>query len=54
VAFTLRLDRERHKRPKRLGARRGRCGQEMLLRALDAYLEACAPDCPCMRRDAAG
>jgi hypothetical protein len=27
-----------------------RSGQEMLLRALDAYLEACATDRPCMRR----
>jgi len=49
VAFTVRLDRERHLRLKILAARRGRSGQEMLLRALDAYLEACAIDCPCMR-----
>jgi hypothetical protein len=49
VAFTLRLDRERHVRLKVLAARRGRSGQEMLLRALDAYLEACAADCPCLR-----
>jgi hypothetical protein len=49
VAFTLRLDRERHLRLKVLAARRGRSGQEMLLRALDAYLEACAEDCPCLR-----
>jgi len=48
VAFTVRLDRERHLRLKILAARRGRSGQEMLLRALDAYLEACAIDCPCM------
>lgn len=49
VAFTVRLDRERHLRLKILAARRGRSGQEMLLRALDAYLEACAMDCPCLR-----
>jgi hypothetical protein len=49
VAFTLRLDRERHLRLKLLAARRGRSGQEMLLRALDAYLEACGIDCPCLR-----
>ena len=49
VAFTLRLDRERHLRLKILAARRGRSRQEMLLRALDAYLEACAIDCPCLR-----
>jgi hypothetical protein len=49
VAFTLRLDQERHVRLKILAARRGRSGQEMLLRALDAYLEACAADCPGLR-----
>jgi hypothetical protein len=49
VAFTLRLDHERHLRLKILAARRGRSGQEMVLRALDAYLEACAADCPCLR-----
>ena len=38
-------------RLKILAARRGRSCQEMLLRALDAYLEACATDCPCLRRD---
>jgi hypothetical protein len=51
VAFTVRLDRERHSRLKILATRRGRSCQEMLLKALDAYLEACAPDCPCLRRD---
>jgi hypothetical protein len=51
VAFTLRLDRERHARLKLLAARRGRSCQEMLLRALDAYLEACAMDRRCLRRD---
>jgi hypothetical protein len=49
VAFTLRLDPERHARLRILAARRGRSGQEMLLKALDAYLEACAADCPCLR-----
>jgi len=48
VAFTLRLDPERHARLRILAARRGRSGQEMLLKALDAYLEACAADCPCL------
>jgi hypothetical protein len=51
VAFTLRLDRDRHARLRILAARRGRSGQEMLIKALDAYLEACAIDCPCLRRD---
>jgi hypothetical protein len=49
VAFTLRLDRDRHARLRILAARRGRSGQEMLIKALDAYLEACATDCPCLR-----
>lgn len=50
VAFTLRLDRDRHARLRILAAKRGRSGQEMLVKALDAYLEACATDCPCLRR----
>ncbi|HYZ25425.1 MAG TPA: hypothetical protein VE597_00820, partial [Geminicoccaceae bacterium] len=49
VAFTLRLDPERHARLRILAARGGCSGQEMLLKALDAYLEACAADCPCLR-----
>lgn len=49
VAFTVRLDRQRHTRLKILAARRGRSGQEILIKALDAYLEACATDCACLR-----
>jgi hypothetical protein len=49
VAFTVRLDRERYTRLKILAARRARSGQEVLLKALDAYLEACALDCDCLR-----
>jgi hypothetical protein len=49
VALTLRLDRARYTRLKILAARRARSGQELLLRALDAYLEACAVDCACLR-----
>ena len=49
VAFTVRLDRERHLRLKILAARRGSSGQEILMQALDAYLEACATDCACLR-----
>lgn len=49
VAFTVRLDRDRYTRLKILAARRGRSGQEILIRALDAYLEACASDCACLR-----
>jgi hypothetical protein len=51
VALTLRLDRARYTRLKILAARRARSGQEVLLTALDAYLEACATDCACLRRD---
>jgi hypothetical protein len=49
VALTLRLDRARYIRLKILAARRARSGQEVLLKALDAYLEACATDCACLR-----
>jgi hypothetical protein len=50
VALTLRLDRARYTRLKILAARRARSGQELLLTALDAYIEACAADCACLRR----
>ena len=52
VALTLWLDRARYTRLRILAARRARSGQEVLLNALDAYLEACGPDCACLRRDA--
>jgi hypothetical protein len=42
VTVTVRLDRERHACLKLLAARRGRSAQEILIKALDAYLEACA------------
>jgi hypothetical protein len=45
VAFTIRLDRKRYTRLKSLAARRGRFRQEILIKALDAYLDACAADC---------
>jgi len=51
VALTLRLDRSRYTRLKILAARRARSGHEVLLNALDAYLEACATDCACLRRE---
>jgi hypothetical protein len=54
VALTLRLDRARYIRLKILAARRARSGQELLLRALDAYLEACAVDCACLRSTGRG
>jgi hypothetical protein len=50
--LTLRLDRARYTRLKILAARRSRSGQELLLRALDAYLDACAVDCACLRSNA--
>jgi hypothetical protein len=49
VALTLRLDRERHLRLKIFAARRNRSSQDVLVRALDAYLEACGADCACLR-----
>jgi hypothetical protein len=49
VALTLRLDRERHRRLKVFCARGQRTTQEVLLEALDAYLEACGADCACIR-----
>ena len=49
MAFTVRLDRTRYTRLKILAARRARSGQEVILRALDAYLDACAADCACLR-----
>jgi hypothetical protein len=52
VALTLRLDRARYTRLRILAARRARSGQEVLLNALDAYFEACATDCTCLRREA--
>ena len=51
VALTLRLDRARYTRLKILAARCSRSGHEVLLTALDAYLDACAADCACLRRD---
>jgi hypothetical protein len=51
VALTLRLDRARYTRLRILAARRARSGQEVLLNALDAYLEACATECTCLRRE---
>ena len=49
VALTLRLDRDRHRRLRIFAARRERTSQEVIVRALDAYLEACGADCACLR-----
>jgi hypothetical protein len=50
IALTLRLDRARYTRLRILAARRCHSGHDVLLNALDAYLEACATDCACLRR----
>jgi hypothetical protein len=50
VAFTVRLDRKRYTRLKSVTARRGRSGQEILIEALDAYLEAGAAEVSLSRR----
>jgi len=44
VALTLRLDRERYMRLKVLATLRACAAQEILISALDAYLEGCATD----------
>jgi hypothetical protein len=57
IALTLRLDRARHRRLKRLCARGQRTIQELLVLALDAYLEAWGSDGACVRgkpKDSAG
>jgi hypothetical protein len=52
VALTLRLDREAHRRLRIFAARRGWTGQEVIRKALDAYLAACSVDCACLRDEA--
>jgi hypothetical protein len=49
VALTVRLDRERHRRLRIFGARHECSSQEAIVRALDAYLEACGDRCACLR-----
>ena len=48
---TLRLDPVRHYRLKLFAARQRTEVQEVLVRALDAFLEARAGDCPCLRSE---
>jgi hypothetical protein len=50
-ATTLRLDPVRHYRLKLFAARQQVEVQEVLVRALDAFLEARAGDCPCLRSE---
>lgn len=49
VALTVRLDRERHRRLRIFGARHDCSSQEVIVRALDAYLETCGDRCACLR-----
>ena len=49
VALTLRLDRDRHRRLKVFCARSQQTTQEVMIKALDAYLEAGGGDCACLR-----
>jgi hypothetical protein len=49
VALTLRLDRERHRRLRIFSARHDCSGQDVIVRALDAYLEGCSDHCACLR-----
>jgi ParG len=48
IAMTVRLDRERHIRLKVFAALHGRSCQDVLIQALDAWLEACGADCACL------
>ena len=49
VALTLRLDRERHRRLRIVGARHECSSQAVIVRALDAYLATCGDRCACLR-----
>ncbi len=49
VALTVRLDPARHTRLKIFCARRRRTGQDVMIKALDAYLQAFGPDCACVQ-----
>lgn len=51
VALTVRLDPVRHMRLKIFAARRRCTSQEVMIKALDAYLRANGPDCACMRNE---
>jgi len=53
VALTVRLDRERHRRLRIFGARHECSGQEVIVRALDAYFETCGDRCACLRGETA-
>jgi hypothetical protein len=49
IALTLRLDRERHRRLRIFCARHDCSSQEVIVRALEAYLDTCGEDCACLR-----
>ena len=49
VAMTVRLDRERHVRLKVFAALHDLNCQDVLIGALDAWLEASGADCACLR-----
>lgn len=48
VALTLRLDRRQHTRLRIFAARHRATNQDVLVRALDAYMQSCGGDCPCL------
>ena len=54
VALTLRLDRDRHRRLRIFCARQECSSQEVIVRALDAYLATCGDDCACLRGETEG
>lgn len=48
VKMTVRLDPDRHDRLRILAARRRCTSQDIMIRALDAYVGACSGDCACL------
>lgn len=53
VKLTVRLDPHQHSRLRIFAARRRCTSQEVIVRALEAYIQACGVDCACLRREPA-
>lgn len=49
VALTVRLDTTRHAKLKILAARQHRSARDVIVEALDAYVDACGAECACMK-----
>lgn len=48
VKMTVRLDPDRHSQLRILAARRRCTNQDIMIRALDAYIQDCGGDCRCL------